>query len=68
MNIIAVLCLTFAINTWGKAMYGLDEIPHIFTTTTSMNGTMSMNTTMAMTTQMNETMAMNTTMAMTTVT
>ncbi|XP_060587393.1 solute carrier family 13 member 2-like [Ruditapes philippinarum] len=30
MNIIAVLCLTFAINTWGKSMYDLDEFPEIF--------------------------------------
>ncbi|XP_045172067.2 solute carrier family 13 member 2-like isoform X2 [Mercenaria mercenaria] len=34
MNIIAVLCLTFAINTWGKAMYDLGEIPAIFINST----------------------------------
>lgn len=30
MNIIAILVLTLAINTWGSSMYGLDEFPAMF--------------------------------------
>lgn len=32
MNIIAVLCLTFAINTWGHSVFGVDTFPEIFRT------------------------------------
>lgn len=27
MNIIGILCITLAINTWGKAMFDLDSFP-----------------------------------------
>lgn len=27
MNIIGILCVTLAINTWGKAMFHLDSFP-----------------------------------------
>ena len=30
MNIIAILVLTLAINTWGKAIFDLDNIPSFF--------------------------------------
>ena len=30
MSLMSVLCLTLAINTWGKKMYDLDDIPEYF--------------------------------------
>lgn len=27
MNIIGILCITLAVNTWGKAMFHLDTFP-----------------------------------------
>lgn len=36
MNIIAVLCLTLAINTWGTSMFELDTFPEMFNQTISM--------------------------------
>lgn len=31
MNILAILVLTMAVNTWGKAIFDLDNVPAIFT-------------------------------------
>lgn len=30
MNIIAVSCLTLAVNTWGSAIFGFLETPEVF--------------------------------------
>ena len=30
MSVFSVLLLTLAINTWGKAMYSLDDVPEYF--------------------------------------
>jgi hypothetical protein len=31
MNIIAILCLTLAVNTWGMPLYKFGSVPDIFT-------------------------------------
>ncbi|NXU86983.1 S13A5 protein, partial [Xiphorhynchus elegans] len=36
MNILAVFCVTLAINTWGRAMFGLDTFPAWANTTTNL--------------------------------
>ena len=33
MNVVAILALTLAINTWGIAVFGLDVVPSIFNVT-----------------------------------
>ena len=33
MNVIAILALTLAINTWGIPVFGLDVVPSIFNVT-----------------------------------
>jgi hypothetical protein len=33
MNVVAILALTLAINTWGIAVFGLDVVPSIFNIT-----------------------------------
>lgn len=35
MNVIGVLCVTLAINTWGRPMFSLDTLPAWANTTTS---------------------------------
>ncbi|KAL3884300.1 hypothetical protein ACJMK2_024448 [Sinanodonta woodiana] len=35
MNVLAILSLTLAVNTWGKTMYGFDVIPTFFKNSTS---------------------------------
>ena len=37
MNLLAVVCLTLAINTWGSAMYNFNDIPEYFLTNTTVS-------------------------------